>query len=491
MKVSTVWFAMLGMLIPTIASAGIPLHRGLVRRAHGKKKAFRRVARVGRRHRKARLPKVRKRTRWLRKISLKPQARWSVTSVRLPPRFDAKDPVYSLAQMYKLAKIRNLDLKVLRKQLQLAQLASTKAWSILKPQLSLQASYTRNDNEVKFGNSVLTPRDQLAVQFQAQWAFFNLSAIPILQTAALSVTQTKHSIRQARREIMYGVARAYYSVLLADGMVDIARASWQNSKAHVNLAKARFRGGVVPRMAVTRAQLDRVQAERQWIQARNGLRNARLALALLLNRPNLKFRAKRPQAAALPSGNVASWRRSALLRRAEVKVAKTAVNVANKQLTAKWLEFLPTVAAQGNLQGINATGFGGRNYTWSVMLVAQLKLYNGGTRIVQVKEARNKLFQARLELAKSSQKVGNEVAQAAISIQNSKASLRVAQQQRKLAQENYAIAQRRFQTGAAAPVEVSDALTTLRNGQLAELQEALNYEMSLLELQRAMGTFQP
>ena len=487
MRFLLITLSVIGVLQPTILIANpgtktsfpAPKHHG-----EKKAKALRRIIKA------IRKPLVLKRN--LRYLSLVPKTIPKKTqTATLPPRFDAKFPIKTLPQLYQLVKKNNLNLKVLQKQVALAKLASSKAWSILKPQLSLLGSYTRNDNEVKLGDSVLTPRDQLVVQFQAQWAFFNLQAIPLLQTAHLAVQKVKHTVKQIKQELLYATARAYYGVLLTDGFVDIARRTLLNSKEHLRIAIARFKGGVVPQLVITKAKLDVAKARRQWLQAQNALRNAMLALALLLNRPQFQFRAQRPPPFQPPSGSLASWRKLAIQNQSGIKASQTAVQIAKKQLTTQWMKFLPTMAAVANIQGINATGFSGRNFAWSISVVMQLNIYQGGIRYVQVQEARNKLFQANLKRAIALRNVDNKLSKAILTLKDNKATLQVAKEQKKLATESYNLTQNRFKTGLATPIEVSDALTALQGAELVELQNKLNYDLALLNLQRALGLFNP
>jgi outer membrane protein TolC len=409
----------------------------------------------------------------------------------LPPRIDAQYPQTPLSSLYKRVKKSNLDLRILRQQVVRAELMRAKAWSVIKPQLSLSASYVRSDSEVTIGTAVLTPQNLLSVQLQLQWAFLNLQAIPILQTAYLSVKQVGHTAKQVKREVLYAAARAYYGLLLADGLVTIAEQTWTNAKEHLRIAEARLQAKVTPELAVTRAQIDVARAWQSYIQAQNALHNTRLSIAILLNQSSYEIRPVRPTPPGLPAGDLKSWRRMSLQRRQEVKAARLAVQVAEKGVTQKWMAYLPTVAAVSSVQGSNAGGFANRNFQWSISLVAQLKLYSGGVRHLEVREAHSKLLQARLELAKSTRQAGVEVSQAALTVQTAKVTLQLAKKQLLLAKRSHKLTEDRYKAGVATPVEVSDALTALQSARIGALREQLNYELALLALRRALGLFQP
>lgn len=459
-----------------------------------KRKAKLRVAKVppGSKRTKRPVLKVRKR---LRKTAQgKPQTDMTLPG-KLPPRFDNSYARTNIENVYKQLGRNNLDLRILRERVIQSEIARAKAWSIIKPQLSLQGSYTRNEVEAAFNNPltgdniVITPQNQLAFQLQLQWAFLNFQSIPVLQIAYMAVEQVGHTAKQVRREVTFAAARAYYGILLADGLVDITRRSWEASREHLRISIARYNAGVAPELLVTRAQLDLAVARQNWIQAQNGLRNARLAMALLLNRKSFPFRPQRPAPPQLPAGGLSEWMHQARMKRPELQASRIAVRIASKQITSVWMKFLPTVAVLGKFSGINAAGFAGQTTQWSVTLAATLNIYSGGTRYLELKEAHSKYRQARLELAKSRRSIGNEIRQGNIALRNAKVALQVARKQLGLARRSYQLTQERYKTGVATPVEVTDALTALRSAEIRVLQETLNREVAILTVRRAIGVF--
>ncbi len=459
-----------------------------------KRKAKRRVAKVPPGSKRAKHPTLKVRKRLRKTAQAQPKTDMTIPG-KLPPRFDNGYATTNLESVYKQVKRNNLDLRILREQVIRSEIARANAWSILKPQLSLQGSYTRNEVEAAFNNPltgddiVITPQNQLAFQLQLQWAFLNFQSIPVLQIAYMSVEQVGHTAKQVRREILFAAARAYYGILLADGLVDITRRSWEASREHLRISIARYNAGVAPELVVTRAQLDLAVARQSWIQAQNGLRNARLAMALLLNRKTFPFRPQRPAPPQLPAGGLNAWMHQARMKRPELQASRIAVRVASKQITSVWMKFLPTVAVLGKFSGINAAGFAGQNTQWSVTLAATLNIYSGGTRYMELKDAHSKYRQARLELAKSLLSIGNEIRQGNISLLNAKVALQVSRKQLGLARRSYQLTQERYKTGVATPVEVTDALTALRSAEIRVLQETLNREVAILTLRRAIGMF--
>ncbi|MCK6510139.1 TolC family protein [Myxococcota bacterium] len=448
-----------------------------------------------------------------------------VTAIKKPPlrpRTDASDPELDLTKVYEMVRKDNLDLKILRERMVQAELIRYKTWAILKPQVSAQGIYVRNQVEAAFSTgssfgpllklfdgfpipaetkkqleemanappTIITPIDQLIFQLQANWQFFNLRAIPILEAAYLSVDQIAESLKQARREIMFAATRAYYSVLLTDGLVDIARQTLQNAEERLQIAQARYLAGVTPSLTVTRAELDVVSAQQQLIQSETGLRNTKLALALLLNQRDMRFRPKRPAPPPDMTDGLDTWMSQAKQLREEVKAARFAVQVAEKNVTEVWLRYIPTIALATSLRVGNFRAFGtDQNATWSITLSASLNLYEGGARYAALQENESKLREARLNLAKTHRQVENEVSTSLLAVKNAQASIETARQQVVLAERSYNLTEERYKTGVATPLEVSDANNTLNSARINLLRETLSLEVATLSLKRAIGSF--
>jgi outer membrane protein TolC len=442
----------------------------------------------------------------------------NLSQYKLSPRSDLNHPQQSLASFYKIARRNNLDLKILRQRIIQAELLRVKAWSAFLPTASITGLYRRNNIEQKFDPAagMKSLVDNIPEPFKSQFAaglkdskpvvvqpldLFSLSAtaqigiafqaIPMIQSAYTSVKQIGETARQTRREVMFAVARAYYGALLSDGLVRISRQSWKNALSRLKTEQARYQAGVVPAINVTRAQLDLIKAQQSVLKAENSLRQIKSTLGLLLNRPNLRFRPVRPPSPGLPSGSSGNWLSDAKRKRAEIKAARYALKAAQQQLTASWLAFLPTFAIQFNYSNSNNAGIAGVAETWNLNFIANLNIFDRGSRFIAIRENSSKVKQAELSKIKALRNVSNDVSNASRDLQNAKITVKVAQKQLQLARSTYKLTQARYSTGVATPVEVSDSFTLLNSAEISALSESLNYDLAILNLQRVIGSFRP
>jgi len=397
----------------------------------------------------------------------------------------------TLASVNKAAQKQNIDLQILRKRLQLAELARSKAWSGFRPVFGINGTYTRNPEEVKFGQNVITPINQLNLNLQLNWTFLNFQLIPQIQMAGLNKEQVRYVNLQTQRELYYSIVRGYYNVLMAQGSVDIAKKTWDYAQSNLKIAKVRRQAGVSTALFVSQAKLDAAKAKQNWQAAQNSLAQSQLALALLTGQMQFKKGVVRPKAPGLPFGSIQNWLNQAQRTRAEIKAGRLGIQIAQKQKQQVWAQYLPTVGMNGNLRLANAEGLAGQRTQWSVGLNLQWNIYNGGSRVVAIRESHTNYRKARLELRKTQQKVGNEVRTAYINYQNAKRSVALAKNNVNLARQTYQLQQKRMRAGMSTPLAVSNAMNQLFSAEISYLREQLNQDLSVYGIQRAVGAFKP
>ncbi len=413
---------------------------------------------------------------------------------KLPPATPLLLPKQTLQQVYQLAKKSNVDLRILKQNLILAEIASARAWVALRPRVALSGSYNRNQFEVVVNtgpntSAVINPKDRFDLGVQMNWTFMDFTTIPNVQIAALNKKLTGKTVHQTKRELYYSIARTYYSVLLAEGTLRSAREAWQNALQHLEISQARLKAGMTTNLATMQAKLDVARAQQSWFNARNQLRNTKLTLALLLGRKTFPYSAQRPNKPSLPSGKMGGWLELARKQRTELASKRLSLAIATKKLQSQWLSYLPTATLTGGVSLTNATGFAGQAANWSLGVSLQWALYNGGARTSAIREGYANLRKAQLDFQKEQQAIDNEVRKAYLDLQNATMAVEIARRNAELADQTYRLRQQRYKAGMTTPVSVSDANTLLLNAKINMLRESLNRELIVLRLRRAVGQF--
>lgn len=430
----------------------------------------------------------------VRRVAQAQPPKVKLSKTKLPPATPLLLPKQSLQQVYQLAKKSNVDLRILKQNLVLAEIASARAWIALRPRVGLSGSYNRNQFEVIVNtgpntSAVITPKDRFDLGVQMSWTFMDFTTIPNVQVAALSKKLTGKTVQQTKRELYYSISRTYYSVLLAEGTLRSARESWQNALQHLEISQARLQAGMTTNLATMQAKLDVARAQQSWFNARNQLRNTKLTLALLLGLKTFPYSAQRPNKPNLPSGKMGRWLELARKQRTELASKRLSLAIATKKLQSQWLTYLPTATLSGGVSLTNATGFAGQAANWSLGVSLQWALYNGGARTSAIREGYANLRKAQLDYQKEQQAIDNEVRKAYLDLQNATMAVDIARRNAELAEQTYRLRQQRYKAGMATPVSVSDANTLLLNAKINMLRESLNRELIVLRLRRAVGQF--
>src|SRR5947207_5541345 len=211
--------------------------------------------------------------------------------------------------------------------------------------------------------------------------------------------------------VVFNVQQAYFALLAAYRLRDVAEETVAQNQKHLDLAEGRHDVGLAPRFDVTNAQVQLATAELNRVTARNnvslGRETLRNALGLLgpmdfdivdsLEQPRIEV----GDAEALDL---------AYANRPELKslVAQEHANV--ERIKAIQKDYLPKLISSNNVT------WSGQTYplqeNWNVSAAVNLSIFNGGLTTAQVGEAKADLENLRATEDATRQNVTLEVQQA-------------------------------------------------------------------------------
>src|SRR5438876_1552518 len=219
----------------------------------------------------------------------------------------------------------------------------------------------------------------------------NLELIHAAQASAEALAADADTQRDT---VVFNVQQAYFALLAAYRLRDVAEETVAQNQKHLDLAEGRHDVGLAPRFDVTNAQVQLATAELNRVTARNnvslGRETLRNALGLLgpldfdildsLEQPRIEV----GDAEALDL---------AYANRPELKslVAQERANV--ERIKAIQKDYLP------KLISINNVTWSGQTYplqeNWNVSAAVNLSIFNGGLTTAQVGEAKANLDNLR------------------------------------------------------------------------------------------------
>ena len=421
-------------------------------------------------------------------------------------------PVLTLVEARRRALEGNPDLKVLQARLDQSHELSHKTWSAYLPQLSVGASWQRNNvgatlpfpygtqypvRDIGTGGNpnlvaeppmvdvIIQQRDALGTTVKGSQAIIVPSLWASIDSAYLSERAAELNTENSRREVLLAVAQQYLGAVGLREAIGVREAQLRTEQQREKDTKVRFDAGTVNKITLLRAQIDRAQAEQDLRRARYAYASAKSALAALLDRAP-DFEVEAPPDPTLPA-NMGLLEDQAPDRRPDVLGARKNVEAARAGETSWILSYLPTVGFNGSYTYSNTTGFTNRHDSWYFGIGANWILFDGGLREASLREAAAKKREAEAAARGTEVRARDEVRRALNDLESARANREKAEEQLRLARENGALVRTNFEAGVATYLEQSDAITAALNAALQLINERLNAQLAVLRLERAAG----
>jgi outer membrane protein len=365
-------------------------------------------------------------------------------------------------------------------------------FSRLLPQVSASWTAARSQNAGAVSGSSVTgdgdrtwsttssgPRlslSQVLFDFGKTWASTNVARR--LAEVALEDTELQ------RQLVTQTVKESFTNINFAQRLIRVNEQALQRADLNLRSARGFFEVGTRPKSDVTRAEVDVANARVDVIRARNAERLARVALATAMGLPattplqiedNLIY-----QPVSLDPARLVE---EALRQRPESRQARLQADAAEGRLRRASRDFLPDITGSG-FYGAQRTDL---SEVWELRLSLDWSIFDGGNRIARYREARANLDAAQARVKATELDVSREVEQAQNNVIESQERIQAAQVAVTSAQENFRLAQGRFDAGVGTILELTDAQLALTLAQNTEAQALADYRIALARLDRATG----
>jgi outer membrane protein TolC len=305
-----------------------------------------------------------------------------------------------------------------------------------------------------------------------------------IQSASRGSDTAREATESIRRQILFGTANAFYGVATLREAAQISDRLLEVAQRQEKDARVRYQAGTIAKVGLLRAEISRASAEQDVLRSRNAYQSARLALAQLIDSPP-DFDVVNPEEPKLPA-DTSKLLDDALRDRSDVRAARSALGAAQSANSSVIGSYFPNVVAVGHYQKSNFASFTPAEF-WTVGLALQWKLYDGGLREANLREASGKVTETEANLASAEATARREVGQALLDLESARANATKAKEQRELAAENQRLVDVSYRAGSATAVEQADATAQLRNAELTALTEALSAQVAALRVMQTSG----
>ncbi len=282
-------------------------------------------------------------------------------------------------------------------------------------------------------------------------------------------------------------ARAYVMLAQAEEYETLLQRSRDTVQAHVELARNYVGQGMIVRSELLRAEveLSRVEDMLEEAHGRVMVANANLAYRLGTNQDTVWTLAALPAPAAV-QGDLGSWLATAADRK-DLVAARQKLQAGELEERVRRAAYYPTVGLVAHGDLVDDTLFGSHGRSTTVMAVAKINLFAGGSDRAAVAAARFQAEAGRHDVARFEEGVRLQVRKAYEDAVTARSRYATAAKALDAAREVERITQQRFKSGVVKMLDLVDATTARREAETRELVARAKAQEAALELATAAG----
>jgi outer membrane protein len=412
----------------------------------------------------------------------------------------AQQKPLSLAECYALAEQNQPDLATAEAQVHVAEAHLKERRSPYLPHLSFGASHnqqTYNYTPLP-GTSIATANTQYNGEHWANSPYYytglnfsqNIYDFGLtrgsVERGKAELAQAQQNRDRVRQETLLNVRNGYFSVLAAQELVDVRQKTVQDQSKHLDQINAFFQVGRVPKIDVTRQQVQLANAQLDLVQAQADLKVSQAALATAMGLPvKQTFTLVDVLGTAQTLDLVDSYLTEAQTLRPDLQALRQVVKAAEGDIVAARSNFKPR---------LNFTSFADFQnmrfpLIWNLGFGESLlqPILSGGYNRAFLNETEQAKTAAESNLKSATLQVDREV-------YTDYANTTVSQQQIDLAtiadreaRENLAFAEGRYSAGVGNIIELTDAELLAATAGAQVVTAHYNYQLAYGMLEVAAG----
>jgi len=320
----------------------------------------------------------------------------------------------------------------------------------------------------------------------------------------------KRAARAAERAALYrevdagqalalDVAQAYLATAEARERLALVVAARELHRERLQVAQVRRRAGAAAPFEVSQAEAELAAAVQGEIEARARVGQEGATLNTLLGRPAaaplvlVSLPASRPDEPLLPTraAPLTAEELQALgLQRAALQAVQEEVRQREAQVEQARAAGRPQISLSGAfLRRIPETLLGG--YAWSLGASLVQSLFDGGRSRAQTDGVRAGLAQAQAELGQAERQTAERVERARLALEEAEERLGAEEERVEAARDGVQVARTRVGAGDAAPVRLTEALTTLTQAETNALAARFALARARVNLAYLVGIARP
>ncbi len=351
-------------------------------------------------------------------------------------------------------------------------------------------TWLRYQPEAKFGAlTAPTAQDKfLSYGIRATQLLYDFGKTSSSVDAAKYELKTREiETQRARNRAALEFIIAYYDLLEAEKLLQVAGEDVQRYEAHQHDAQVRYDAGVVTKNEVLQADVTLADSNQRYLTADN-LRSLRASrLNSLLQRP-LNDDVRVEEVTKTPASGITlqeAWTAAESLS-PEIQVIDAEILARQESIRAVQAEYLPTFYLSGGYD-YQENEYQVHPSNWSVVAGVNINLASGGATSSRVSMGKAELLGLRITRDKITDAVRLDVKSAYLDRESSQLKIDVAKTAIAQAEENLRLQRLRYQEGVGTAIEVLDAVTLLSTAETNSWRALYGFERAEAGLLYSMG----
>jgi outer membrane protein len=409
----------------------------------------------------------------------------------------------SLKDTIAMAIEANLNLKQSREEVLAAEETRKASITRFLPTLSASYDYLHRNKPQTQELTGIGPAPEFIVRPEDQYTFvtrFNqpifrgFSLINQYRVADLGLDAAEFSEKVTRQDVILDAKNAFYSVLKAEKLLEVAIQRVTQIAAQKDVAENFYEVGMSPLNDLLEAQASLANARQDFISTQNNLAIARSQFNIVLRRPvkaEVKIQDVLDYAPFVYDFDYCL--ETARENRLEITIADLEIQIAEKEVALARKDYYPSVNLRGNYSrtGDDYKVDGGEGISdaagWEVQAIAEWNFWEWGRTHYGIKEKLHRLSQAQYRQSQIMDNIELEVKTAFLRTKESEINIITVEKAIEQAKENFRINQERFKEQVATTTDVLDAQTLLSNTLTNYFNALYDFKISKATLFRSMG----
>ena len=316
------------------------------------------------------------------------------------------------------------------------------------------------------------------------------------RSAKLGVDLSKTNVETSKLDLVQQVRVGYFTILRAEKFLGVAEQQVKQFEAQLEVTKAFFDVGIVPKNDVLQAEVRLANARQQLVKVANDLATAKASFNILLRREiNTLFEVVDILDYKAFALSFEQSLEEALQLRPEVKAAQLNIDQAKEGVKIARAGYFPTISLAGNYNrfsdNADLSGGVGFNDRWQIQALATFTLWNWGNTAFKVGENKVKVIQAEDSKTQLTESVTLEVKNDYLNMLTAEKNIKVTEKAIEQAEENLRMNEERYKYQVATQTDVLDAVTLLTQARVNYYGALSDFNIAKAQLERSMGRMYP